>query len=132
MVTIVRDVQIEAPAGAVWAAVRDYAGLDRLVPGFVVGCDMIEAATPTRRVRFANGTELIERMISCDDATRRLVWNVTSDGFDHHNGALTVVSDSPATTRVVWTADLLPDSLAETLGPLMQAGLAVMQRQLAV
>ena len=128
MATIVRDVLIEAPAAMVWARARDWGALDRLVPGFVTECEVLPG--PARRVRFASGAELVEQIVACDDAAKRLVWHIAGQGFDHHNGALTVVSEG-GRARVIWTADVLPDQLTDTLVPLMEAGLATMRQAFA-
>ena len=125
---LVRDVAVAAPVGEVWARVRDWGALDRMVPGVVTGCEVLDSRT--RRVRFASGAELVEQIVACDDTARRLVWHIEGQGFDHHNGALTVVADGSG-ARVTWTADMLPDSLAEPLAPLMEAGLAALRQGFA-
>ncbi len=125
MATVIRETTIEAATEAVWAKVRDWGALDRTVPGFVTACATLPG--PARHVTFANGLELTEQIVACDDEARRLVWHIAGQGFDHHNGAITVTAEGDG-ARVTWTADVLPDGLAETLGPLMQAGLAAMRQ----
>ena len=77
-----------------------------------------------RVVTFADGLVLRERIISVDDAARRLVWSVIDGPFEHHNGAVEVIGDERA-CRVMWTADLLPDELADTVADIMERGLGL-------
>ena len=107
---------------------REVAALHtRLVPGFVVATDMI--APRVRRATFASGTVLDERIVTVDDAAMRLVWSIVGEGVEHYNGA-TQVFAAAAGARVVWTADVLPDALAEQFAPLMTAGMATMKEHL--
>jgi carbon monoxide dehydrogenase subunit G len=126
MPTIHLETMIDVPPSRVWDAARDVGALhDRLVPGFVAATEMLaDAATPTRRVTFVNGAVADERIVSIDDEDRRLVWSIA--GVEHHVGALQVF-DAGEGTRVTWTADLLPDALAERFAPMMAAGLAAMK-----
>lgn len=128
MATVVRETSIAATADLVWAKVRDWGALDRMVPGFVTACAVLPGAA--RHVTFANGLELTEQIVACDDDARRLVWHIAGQGFDHHNGAIIVTAEGDG-ARVTWTADVLPDGLADTLGPLMAAGLAAMRQGFA-
>jgi hypothetical protein len=65
-----------------------------------------------------------------DDGARRLVWSIEGAPVLHHNGALQVEEIGARQARVVWTADVLPDALAENFAPLMEAGLAAMTKHL--
>lgn len=133
MATVTREVLVRATPEAVWDAVRDVGALhERLVPGFVTATVMeATGALAVRRVTFASGLTLRERIVAVDDAALRLVWAIEADGVDHHNGALSVSAAEQGGARVVWTADVLPHALADQYGPLMEAGLAVMAAHLA-
>ncbi len=129
MASIHRDIFIAADPTAIWDAARDVGRLhDRLVPGFVTATEMLAGdGAPVRRVTFASGAVVDEAIVSIDDARRRLVWTVTA--FDHHNGVLEV-ADAEGGACVIWTADLLPDALAEQVAPMMEQGLALMKAHL--
>ncbi len=130
MATIHEEAFIAADPAAVWDAVADYGALHtRLVPGFVVATT-VETTPPVRIVTFASGAVLRERIVSCDAARRRLVWAIDDPSVEHHNGVVEVFADARG-CRVVWTADVLPDALADQFQPLMAAGLATMARHLA-
>ena len=132
MASIRHEITIEVAADRIWDAVRDVGALhSRLVPGFVIATEMIDGANPrTRVVTFADGTVLNERIVTCDDSDRRLVWSIEDASVVHHNGALQVFANGEDRSTVVWTADVLPDALAEPFGGFMTTGLAVMKRQL--
>jgi hypothetical protein len=49
------------------------------------------------------------------DAGRRLVWSIEGLPVIHHNGAMAVF-EAGGGYRVAWTADALPDALAEPFG----------------
>lgn len=126
MASIHEDIFIAADPAAIWDAARDVGRLhDRLVPGFVVGTEMLAGvAPPVRRVTFANGAVADETIVSVDDARRRLVWAIKA--FDHHNGVLEAAAE-PGGARVRWTADILPDALAAQVQPMMAKGLELMK-----
>ena len=48
----------------------------------------------------------------------------------HHNGSAQVFKGEDGQTKVVWMADLLPDSAAATVGQMMEQGMAVMKTTL--
>jgi carbon monoxide dehydrogenase subunit G len=129
MATIRHQIDIAVPAACVWDAARDIAALHtRLVPGFVTATEMLPGtAVPTRRVSFASGAVLDEKIVAIDDDRRRLVWSI--QGVEHHNGALEII-EAGCGARVVWTADVLPAELAERFSPLMAEALGIMKKTL--
>jgi len=80
-------------------------------------------------VTFANGMQLREPIITLDDEQQRLVWSAQGGATTHYNAALQVIADGAA-SRVLWTSDFLPDSLAPTLSGMQDQGLAAMKRKL--
>jgi hypothetical protein len=126
MASIHHEIFIAVDPDTIWDAARDVGRLhDRLVPGFVAATEMIEGdGAPVRRVTFANGAMADETIVSVDDNRRRLVWAIKA--FDHHNGVLEITG-ADGGARVRWTADLLPDALAQQVAPMMADGLARMK-----
>ena len=129
MASIRREIAVEAPAGRVWDAVRDFgAPHTRLAPGFLTDARLEGDA---RVVTFANGLVARERLVDVDDVARRLAWAVVGSArLTHHNASLQVVADGDARCRVVWIADLLPDEVAGDIRALIDAGMAVMKKTL--
>jgi len=125
MATIRKEISVKATVEQAWDVMRDVGALHtRLVPGFVVDTELEPGA---RVVTFANGGVVRERIVTIDDAARRLVWSATGDQLEHHNASAEVVADTDGCTRVVWVADLLPESVAEAVEQLMDQGMAAMQ-----
>lgn len=128
MASIRREVHIDARPETVWAALRDVGALHtRLVPGFVVDTKLEDG---DRIVTFANGLVARERIVTVDDAARRVVWSVVGGAPTHHNGAAEVLAQGVHGCRFVWTADLLPDALAPAIAAMMDEGIAVIKQTL--
>lgn len=126
MASICKEVVTRAAPAAVWEVVRDVGALHtRLVPGFVVATELVPGG---RRVTFWNGITVIEPIVDLRDDTRRLVWTAIGGplGLTHYNGAVQVFPREAGGSRVVWTADLLPDEAAAAVEQLMQRGAQVM------
>jgi carbon monoxide dehydrogenase subunit G len=128
MATVRTELRTSAHPDDVWAAFRDFGAVhERLAPGFVVATRLEPGA---RVVTFANGMIAREALITMDDARRRLVYAVTgNERLTHHSASFEVLPDGTG-ARVVWTADMLPDAAADTVGPMMEAGTAAMAKRL--
>lgn len=128
MATIRKEITVKARAEQAWEAMRDIGALHtRLVPGFVVDTKLEPDA---RVVTFANGIVARERIVTIDDEARRLVWSATGDRLEHHNGSAQVLEDASGRTRIIWIADLLPDSMASAIDQMMDHGMNAMRTAL--
>ena len=128
MASIHKDVPINAPAGEVWDAVRDFGALHtRLVPGFVLDTRLDGEA---RIVSFANGTMARELLVDCDGARRRLVYAEISERVKQHSASVQVIADGEARCRLLWTVDVLPDEIAPDMNGQMDLAAAAMQKAL--
>jgi len=131
MASIIRETYIDAPAGEVWDAVRDFGAVDkRLVPGFVIESRM--DGDTTRVVTFFNGRQAREVLVGIDDEARRLAYSVVEGplGATHHNSSAQVFAVGEHASRFVWTTDVLPDELGAYVGELMDGGIAVIKQTL--
>lgn len=126
MASIRAEITLELPPERVWAAVRDFGNVHRMVPGFLTDCRLDGDA---RVVTFGNGLVARERLVALDDAARRLVWAVVGTALSHHNGAMQV-HDAGGRARVEWVADLLPDAAEPTVRGMMEQSLRVMKHTL--
>jgi uncharacterized protein YndB with AHSA1/START domain len=125
MASIRKEIVIEASPDQVWAALRDWgAPHERLVPGFVVDTRL---DGEDRIVTFFTGMTVRELLVDLDEDERRLVWSVREGPYSHHNGAAQVFEDGDGRTRFVWTADLLPNEVAERTAQMMDHGIAVIR-----
>jgi carbon monoxide dehydrogenase subunit G len=125
MATIHKEFEVPAPADVVWAVLRDFGAVDRLAPGFVTRCALEEGGA-VRHVRFGNGMEVRERLVTLDDAARRIVYSATGGRATHHNAAAQVLEAGPGRSRFLWTTDLLPDAIAPAIEQMMDAGVRAM------
>jgi hypothetical protein len=119
MASVRRQIQLDADAGAVWDALRDFGAVhERVVPGFVVDCRLDGDA---RIVTFFSGNVQREPLVDLDDDARRLVYGAVDSplGATHYNASVQVFAERHDTCRVEWIIDLLPDELAPTIGQLM-------------
>jgi carbon monoxide dehydrogenase subunit G len=128
MASIRKEIRVKAKVEHVWDAIRDIGALhSRLVPGFVVDTKLEPGA---RVVTFANGIVVRERIVTIDDGARRLVWSATGDHLTHHNASAQVFDDADGDTRIIWIADLLPDSMANAIDQMMHDGMQAMRAAL--
>ena len=127
MASIRQEIIIDASPDAVWDALRDVGALHtRLVPGFVTDTKMDGNA---RVVTFANGQVAREEIVSVDDSLRRVAWAILDPPFEHYSGVAWVEPEVGG-ARFVWTADLLPNEMAEQVDAMMSAGIQVIQKTL--
>jgi hypothetical protein len=127
MASILKHIEIDAPADAVWDAVADFGAVHRrFAPGFVTDVTLEPGA---RRVTFANGLVVRELFLGVDHQARRLAYSVT-ERFQHHSASFTVTDLGGGKSRLDWIADLLPDEAAPTVAGMMEEGLRVAKHTL--
>lgn len=130
MATIRKQFEVPASADAVWEALRDFGAVhDKLATGFVAACALEEGGA-VRLVTFANGMQVRERLVTLDEAERRLVYSATGGRATHHNAAAQVVPLGADRCRFVWVTDLLPDAVAPAIEQMMETGARAMQARL--
>lgn len=128
MASVHREITLRATPQAVWAALADIGALHtRLVPGFVVGCEL---QGDERVVTFAHGATVRERILSVDAARRRVAWSAVGGRLSHHNASAQVLPAGDGACTVTWVADLLPHDMAPAIAGMIEQGLAAMKRHL--
>jgi carbon monoxide dehydrogenase subunit G len=128
MATIRKEITVKATVEQAWDVMRDIGALHtRLVPGFVVDTKLEPGA---RVVTFANGRVVRERIVTIDDDARRLVWSATGDLLTHHNASAQILEEPDGRSRIIWVADLLPDSMSGAIDQMMDHGMTAMQTTL--
>lgn len=128
MATIFRDIEIGASAESVWAAVRDVGNAHvRLFPGFVTDVTMEPGM---RHVRFATGWVIHELIVSIDDDLRRIAYASVQGRAQHHNSSMQVIPISEGRCRILWTTDVLPDSVASSISDILNIAIPIMVRTL--
>lgn len=128
MATLEKEILVTADAESVWQAVRDFGAVhERVAPGFLTALEMDKG---DRVLTFFNGMVARERLVTLDDANRRLVYAVVDGQASHYNAAVEVFAESDR-SRLVWTIDLLPDELAPAIGALMDHAAGFMAKTLS-
>jgi hypothetical protein len=129
MTMIRRTLTVTASPDEVWGVFRDIGAVHtRLAPGFVI--DTVVLAPDERRVTFANGAIVTERIVSIDDDARRLAYTILERADEHHHASFEVLpSDGGA--LVVWTTDVMRGPVAETFRATMVAAVPVIAAALS-
>ncbi|MBA3773543.1 MAG: SRPBCC family protein [Ramlibacter sp.] len=125
MASIRKEFTVRLAPAQVWGALKDFGSVHQvLASGFVTSC-VLEQEDNVRTVTFANGMTARERLVTMDDSLMRLVYTVEGGRASHHNACVQVVAHDGG-SRVIWITDALPDSLAPTVGQMMDAGARAM------
>ena len=128
MASVRREIITKARIDDVWSAIRDVGALHtRLVPGFVVDTKLEDAV---RIVTFGNGMVVREPIVTVDDQEKRLVWSAEGGITKHYNASVQVSGNDDGSSKVVWIADFLPDSVATAISSAIDTGMAVMKKTL--
>ena len=128
MATIIRDIEISASAEFVWAAIREVGEVNvRLFPGFVTDVTMEPGI---RHVRFATGWVVHELIVSIDEELRRIAYASVQGRAKHHNSSMQVIPGMESRCRIVWTTDVLPDSVASSISDILDHAIPIMVRTL--
>ena len=132
MATLRREISLDAPAGKVTPAIRDFGQVHaRVAPGFVTALEMDPKSNGGDRiVTFFNGLVARERLITTDDEACRLVYAVVEGRASHYNAAVQIVPEGQDKSRLVWTIDLLPNALAPAIGGMMDQATGIMKKTL--
>jgi len=128
MASIHKDIPIDAPADAVWDAVRDFGAVHiRLAPGFVIDAKLDGDA---RIITFANGNVARELLVDCDEARRRLVYAISNERVSHYSASVQVLAEGATQSRLIWIVDVLPNAMAPYIGSQMDLGALAVQKAL--
>lgn len=123
MASIIKQILIDAPADDVWDAVADFGAVHRrFAPGFVTHVELVPGA---RMVTFGSGVVAKELFLGVDHEQRRMAYSVRSERMAHHSASFQVVDEGGGCSRLIWTADVLPEEIAPYVSGMMDEGLKV-------
>ena len=127
MASIHKDIRINAHPDEVWSAVRDFAAVHRLAPGFVTDAHLDGEA---RIVTFHNGQVAREELVDSDDARRRLAYAIVGQRVRHYNASVQVLADGDGSSRIIWIVDVLPSEVAPYIEGQMELAALAMRKAL--
>jgi hypothetical protein len=129
MTMIRRTFTVAATPDEVWDVFRDVGAVHtRLAPGFVI--DTLLLAPDKRRVTFANGAIVTEKIVSIEDDARRLAYTILERVGEHHHASFEVLPHDDG-AMVVWTTDVMRGPVAETFRATMVAAVPVITAALS-
>jgi len=120
MASIHRETVVEVGVERAWAALRTVGSAHEL---FAPVLSDGELNGESRRVRFANGMVVNERIVDVDDGQRRVAYSaLDAPGLQYHHASMQLLDEGPGRCRFVWTTDFLPADASSALTPLIDAG----------
>ena len=128
MASIHRETVVGVASERAWAALRAVGAAHKLfAPVLTEG----ELNGETRRVTFANGMVVNERIVDVDDRRRRVAYSVLdAPGLRYHHASMQVLNEGSDRCRFVWITDFLPADARATLTPLIEAGSTALKTNL--
>ena len=120
MASIYKELLLETTADTAWAALRQPGEARALFAPVLVDSHM---QGDVRTVRFADGSVVEERIITIDDDRKRIVYAAEKGTpMTHHHASMQLIPEGGGRCRFVWITDLLPDSVAASISPLIDGG----------
>lgn len=128
MASVRQEILIRVPADLVWDVLRDVGAVhQRLLPGRVVAT-RIEG--DHRFLTFPDGHVVHELIVAVDDERRRLAYAVVEGArppAEFHHATFEVRPESGGSSRLIWTTDVLPHTLAGVIRARMKRGAVEMR-----
>ena len=130
-------VDFDRPAAVVWAAISDFCGIGRWLPG--IARVEAEDGGKRRRIILPNGGVVVEQEVARDEAAMTLTYTVIEAPmpFKDYRSTMRVQSMGERGERcsVRWSATFTPldleDKVARLVGALYNAGLRGLQKFVA-
>src|SRR3712207_1283812 len=102
MTTIWHEARLDVAADQAWHALRQTDRAHELFAGVLVDARM---EGDVRTVTFANGLVVRERIVTVDDARRRIAYAVIGDLFEHHMASMQILAEGGTGCRFIWITD---------------------------
>ena len=126
--TVTTETLIDVGVADAWDAVRDVYAVDtRLFPGMV---SSVRREDDVRKVTFAGGFSVTERIINIDEAAHRVTYAAFGGRASHHLATMQVLVEGAGRCRIVWHTEFLPAELRPVVERNMRQGSAVMKQHL--
>ncbi len=127
MATIRQEILINATPAHIWDVLRDVGAVhQRLLAGRVIAT-RIEG--DSRFLTFPDGREIRELIVTLDDSARRLAYAVVEGArAEYHHASFEVTPDGRHAGRLIWTTDVLPNTLAPEVQARMERAAVEMKQ----
>jgi len=129
--SIRHEVVVARRPDEVWDALRDVGAVHRrLLPGRVQDAHI---DGNVRTLTMPDGHIVRELIVAVDDEMRRLAYAVVEGArpsLQHHHATFQVFDEGDGQSRLVWTTDILPDTLADLVRERTARGAVEMKRVL--
>jgi hypothetical protein len=124
------EIGLGRPAREVWEAVADVGAVHRrLLPGRVIDA---RVDGDERILTMPDGTQVRELIVAVDHEARRLAYSVVGGQrmpITYHHAAFQVF-EVGATSRLVWTTDVLPHAMAPAVRARVERGIVEIKEAL--
>ncbi len=125
MATGTAEIDITAPADAVWALVGDFGGIGVWMPG-IDSC-RVEGED---RILETMGMTITERLVKKDDAGRALTYSIADGAPVESHEAIITVTPTGDSSHVTWQVDATPDDMANLMTTIYQQSLDTLKAHL--
>ncbi len=119
MATHRAHVIIDASPDALWQIISDAPRVADWFPAMSAS----EGSASRRTVTLGSGERLEEVVLTSDSILRRFQYSIAGGDLpvEHHLGTIDVIQLAPSQSLLVYGTDIEPASLAEALGPAIEA-----------
>ena len=126
MTQVLTKIMIHAPADAIWQAIGDFAAAGQYLSGVVTCTVEGEGVGALRTLTSADGSTVVERLESLDQAAHRLSYALLTDTpFRNCLTTMALRDLGPSQAELEWSATFKPDGLpASEAAELMEGALA--------
>jgi len=115
MVWTSRTITIGATADTIWRAIAPFGTIDRYLPRLVACTVTRQGVGAERTLTSADGSTVVERLESLDEAAHRLSYSLLTDTpFRNCLTTMSVRPLGPGQAALEWSATFEPDGLPES------------------
>ncbi|MPZ65995.1 MAG: SRPBCC family protein [Pseudonocardiaceae bacterium] len=128
MATLRTDITIERPVDEVWAVISDAGSISTWFP--IVKTS--SASGEDRHCELEGGIPLDEKIVTNDPQLRRFQYRIVGGRVpvDSHLGTVDVFDRGDGSSLVVYSTEVTPDEIADTLGPAIEDGVRGLKKYL--
>lgn len=120
MATLRSDIRIDRPADEVWSVVSDAGRISEWMPVVLTST----ASGNGRSCELEGGVPLEEEIVTSDPGLRRFQYRIVGGGVpaEFHLGTVDVLALDGDRSLVVYSTEITPDELADTMGKALEGG----------